>query len=160
MFQGKISCVNKEKATGMFFWKQELYIAKTKAVPIGVLESLGFYVQFLWSKHLWYHKNCVMNVPSSNTPWGVLHSLPITAFVSADNSPTSLLRKQNCYRSSMFIRSGWSWRTSVAWLIQTYLGILLVIAHRWELMTAGIFYVLCIMPDNILIFTETLYLLL
>lgn len=132
MFQRKFSCISKEIATCMFFWKEELYITKSKVVPIGVLESLGFYVWFLWLKHLWHHKNCLMNVLPSNTPQGILHSLPITAFVSADNSTSSLLRKQNCYWSCMFIRNGWSWRTPVAWMIQTYLDILQVITHKWE----------------------------
>lgn len=156
MFQRKFSCISKEIATCMFFWKEELYITKSKVVPIGVLESLVFYVWFLWLKHLWHHKNCLMNVLPSNTPQGILHSLPITAFVSADNSTSSLLRKQNCYWSCMFIRNGWSWRTPVAWMIQTYLDILQVITHKWELMTAGIFCVLHIMLDNILVCIETI----
>lgn len=123
-----------------FFWK-ELYIAKNKVVPIGVLGSLGFYVWFLWLKHLWYHKSCLMNVLPSNTPQGILYSLPITAFVSADNSTSSLLRKQNSSWSCMFIKNGWSWTTSVAWMIQSYPYILKVITHKWELVTAGVFCV-------------------
>lgn len=47
MFQSKISCISKEIATGMFFRKEERYITKSEVVPIGVLESLGFYVWFL-----------------------------------------------------------------------------------------------------------------
>lgn len=145
----------------MFFWKEELYIAKSKVVPIGVLGSLRFYVWFLWLKHLWYHKSCLMNVLPSNTPQGILYSLPITAFVSADNSTSSQLRKQNSSWSCLFIKNGWSWTTSVAWTIQTYSYILQVITHKWELVTVGVFCIFKIIVDDTLVCIETaLYLLL
>lgn len=109
MIQRKISNVSKEIVTSMYIWKEELYITKAKVVPNAVLEFLGFYGWFLWLKHLWHRKNCLMNVLPSNTPQGILHSLPIMAFVSTDNSTSWLLRKQNSYWSCMFMRRSWSW---------------------------------------------------